>query len=84
MQGAGRSAGYAFSVMRQNLLTPLGINVAAIQIAESGRALTTDVALMDMAADAVLLEPGALKTRGCILACDGRYGQGCSKCSISV
>ena len=55
MQGAGRSAGYAFSVMRQNLLTPLGINVAAIQIAESGRALTTDVALMDMAADAVLL-----------------------------
>ena len=64
MQGAGRSAGYAFSVMRQNLLTPLGINVAAIQIAESGRALTTDVALMDMAADAVLLEPGALKTRG--------------------
>ena len=84
MQGAGRNAGYAFSVMRQNLLTLLGINVAAIQIAESGRALTTDVALMDMAADAVLLELGALKTRGCVLACDGRYGQGCSKCSISV
>ena len=84
MQGAGRSAGYAFSVMRQNLLTLLGINVAAIQIAEGGRALTTDVALMDMAADAVLLEPGALKTRGRVLACDGRYGQGCSKCSISV
>ena len=41
--------------MRQNLLTLFGINVAAIQIAESGRALTTDVALMDMAADAVLL-----------------------------
>ena len=41
--------------MRQNLLTLVGINVAAIQIAESGRALTTDVALMDMAADAVLL-----------------------------
>nr|WP_311463825.1 hypothetical protein [uncultured Ottowia sp.] len=35
--------------MRQNLLTLLGINVAAIQIAEGGRALTTDVALMDMA-----------------------------------
>ncbi len=49
MQGAGRNAGYAFSVMRQNLLTLLGINVAAIQIAEGGRALTTDVALMDMA-----------------------------------
>lgn len=70
--------------MRQNLLTLLGINVAAIQIAESGRALTTDVALMDMAADAVLLQLGALKTRGRILVCDGRYGQGCSKCSISV
>ena len=84
MQGAGRSADYAFSVMRQNLLTLLGINVAAIQIAESGRALTTDVALMDMAADAVLLDLGALKTRGRVLVCDGRYGQGCSKCSISV
>lgn len=70
--------------MRQNLLTLLGINVAAIQIAESGRALTTDVALMDMAADAVLLELGALKTRGRVPVCDGRYGQGCSKCSISV
>ena len=70
--------------MRQNLLTLFGINVAAIQIAESGRALTTDVALMDMAADAVLLDLGALKTRGRVLVCDGRYGQGCSKCSISV
>lgn len=70
--------------MRQNLLTLFGINVAAIQIAESGWALTTDVALTDMAADAVLLELGALKTRGRVLACDGRYGQGCSKCSISV
>ena len=70
--------------MRQNLLTLLGINVAAIQIAESGWALTTDVALTDMAADAVLLELGALKTRGRVLVCDGRYGQGCSKCSISV
>ena len=70
--------------MHQNLLTLFGINVAAIQIAESGRALTTDVALMDMAADAVLLELGALKTRGRVLVCDGRYGQGCSKCSISV
>ena len=70
--------------MHQNLLTLFGINVAAIQIAERGRALTTDVALMDMAADAVLLELGALKTRGRVLVCDGRYGQGCSKCSISV
>ena len=70
--------------MRQNLLTLFGINVAAIQIAESGWALTTDVALTDMAADAVLLELGGLKTRGRVLACDGRYGQGCSKCSISV